>query len=149
MMTRKLTPVIRVSDELKKMLNDAIAIEIAASVQYMWQYVQVIGVKGRPVAGRFKETAMAEMKQAEKLAERLWYLNGTPTTQLPPIKVGESLKEFLEIDAKMEEEGIRLYKRIIDQAQKEKDITTAFMIKEIVEVEEEHHHLFTTMLEEV
>ncbi len=148
-MTRKSKPVIQVSDDLKKMLNDAIAIEIAASVQYMWQYVQVIGVKGRAVAGKFKETAIAEMKQAEELAERLWYLNGTPTTQLAPIKVGENLKEFLELDTKMEEEGIRLYRKIIDQAKKEGDITTAFMIKEILEVEEEHHDLFTTMLQEV
>ncbi len=148
-MKRNLKPAAKVSDELKKMLNDAIAIEIAASVQYMWQYVQVIGTKGRAVAGKFKETAIAEMKQAEELAERLWYLNGTPTTQLAPIKVGESLKEFLELDTKMEEEGIRLYRKIIDQAQKEGDVTTAFMIKEILEVEEEHHDLFTTMLEEV
>ena len=148
-MKRNLKPAMKVSDELKKMLNDAIAIEIAASVQYMWQYVQVIGTKGRAVADKFKETAIAEMKQAEELAERLWYLNGTPTTQLAPIKVGESLKEFLELDTKMEEEGIRLYKKIIDQAQKEGDITTAFMIKQILEVEEEHHDLFTTMLEEI
>ncbi len=148
-MTRKSKPVVKVSDELKKMLNDAIAIEIAASVQYMWQYVQVIGVKGRAVAGKFKETAIAEMKQAEELAERLWYLNGTPTTQIAPIKVGENLKELLEVDAKIEEEGIRLYKRIMDQAQKEGDVTTAFIIKEILEVEEEHHDLFTTMLEEI
>ncbi len=148
-MTRKLKPVVKVSDELKKMLNDALAIEIAASLQYMWQYVQVIGTKGVAVASKFKETAIAEMKQAEEIAERLWYLNGTPTTQLAPIKVGENLKEFLEIDTKIEEEGIRLYKRIIDQAQKEGDITTAFMIKEILEVEEEHHDLFTTMLQEV
>jgi len=148
-MSRKSKPVIKVSDELKKMLNDAIATEIGASVQYMWQYVQVIGVEGRAVAGKFKETAIAEMKQAEELAERLWYLNGTPTIQPAPIKVGESLKEFLEIDTKIEEEGIRLYKKIIDQAQKEGDVTTAFMIKEILEVEEEHHDLFTTMLEEI
>ncbi len=148
-MTRRLKPVPKASDELKKMLNDAIAIEIAASIQYMWQYVQVIGAKGVAVAGKFKQTAIAEMKQAEELAERLWYLNGTPTTQLAPIKVGENLKEFLELDTKMEEEGIRLYRKIIDQAQKEGDITTAFMIKEILKVEEEHHDLFTTMLEEV
>src|SRR5512139_2734963 len=148
-MTRKSKPVVKVSDELKKMLNDAIATEIAASVQYMWQYVQVIGTKGRAVAGKFKETAITEMKQAEELAGRLWYLNGTPTTQLAPIKVGESLKEFLELDTKMEEEGIRLYKKILDQAKKEGDVTTAFMIKKILEVEEEHHDLFTTMLEEV
>jgi bacterioferritin (cytochrome b1) len=78
----------------------------------------VIGTKGAAVAGKFRETAIAEMKQAEEIEERLWYLNGTPTIQLAPIKVGENLKEFLEIDTKIAEEGIRLYKKIIDQAQK-------------------------------
>ncbi len=148
-MTHHLKPATKVSDKLKGMLNDAIAIEIAASFQYMWQYVQLIGTKGKAVAGKFKETAIAEMKQAEKIAERLWYLEGTPTTQLAPIKVGENLKEFLEIDTKIEEEGIRLYRKIIDQTQKEGDVTTAFMVKGILEVEEGHHDLFTTMLEEV
>lgn len=40
-------------------------------------------------------------------------------------------------------------REIIDPATKEKDITPAFMFKEILEDEEEHHDLFTTMLEEV
>ncbi len=145
----QLEPVIKASDKLKGMLNDALAIEIAASIQYMWQHVQVIGVKGIAVGDKFKETALSEMKQAEKLAERLWYLNGVPTVQPSEIKVGKNLKEFLEIDAKLEENGILLYKKIIDQAQMEGDVTTAFMLKEILETEEEHHDLFTTMLEEV
>jgi bacterioferritin len=53
------------------------------------------------------------------------------------------------LDTKAEEEAILLYKKIIEQAQKEGDVTTAFMFKEILEDEEEHHDLFTTMLEEV
>jgi bacterioferritin len=148
-MTHHLKPVTKVSEELKKMLNDAIAREIAVSIQYMLQHIQVIGVKGIAVQDQFKKTAIAEMKHAEKVAERLWYLEGTPTTQPAPIKVGESLKEFLELDTKAEEDAILLYKRIIEQAQKEGDITTAFIFKEILEEEEEHHDLFTTMLEEV
>jgi bacterioferritin len=131
------------------MLNDAIAKEIAVSIQYMWQHVQVIGVKGIAVQDQFKQTAITEMKHAEKIAERLWYLTGTPTIQPTPIKVGGSLKEFLELNTKAEEETILLYKKIIEQAQKEGDVTTAFMFKEILEDEEEHHDLFTTMLEEV
>ena len=148
-MTHHLKPVTKVSEELKKMLNDAIAREIAVSIQYMLQHIQVIGVKGIAVQDQFKKTAIAEMKHAEKVAERLWYLEGTPTTQPAPIKVGESLKEFLELDTKAEEEAIVLYKKIIEQAQKEEDVTTAFIFKEILEDEEEHHDLFTTMLEEV
>ena len=148
-MTQHLKPATKVSEKLKEMLNDAIAREIAVSIQYMWQHVQVIGVKGIAVQDQFQKTAIAEMKHAEKIAERLWYLEGTPTVKPAPIKVGESLKEFLELDTKAEEEAISLYKKIVAQSQKEEDVTTAFIFKEILEDEEEHHDLFTTMLEEV
>jgi len=148
-MAVQLEPVTKASDKLKGMLNDSIAREIAVSIQYMWQHVQVIGVKGIAVQDQFKKTAITEMKHAESIAERLWYLTGTPTITPAPINVGKSLKEFLELDTKAEEEAIVLYKKIIEQAQKEGDVTTAFIFKEILEDEEEHHDLFTTMLEEV
>jgi len=148
-MTTHIAPVTKVSDKLREMLNEAIGKEIAVSIQYMWQHVQVIGVKAVAVQDQFKQTAITEMKHAEKIAERLWYLEGTPTTKPAPIMVGESLREFLDLDVKAEEEAIILYKKIIEQAQKETDVTTAFIFKEILEDEEEHYDLFTTMLEEV
>ena len=144
-----LKPVTKVSDMLRKMLNDAIAREIAVSIQYMWQHIQVVGVKGIAVQDKFKQTAITEMKHAEQIAERLWYLEGTPTTKPNPIMIGESMTEFLDFDIKAEEDAVLLYKKIIAQAQKEGDVTTAFMFKEILEDEEEHHDLFTTMREEV
>ena len=144
-----LEPVVKVSDELKEMLNKAIAREIQVSVQYMWQHVQVMGVKGVAVQEKFKQTAIAEMKHAEKIAERLWYLGRTPTTKPSAIEVGKSLREFLELDTKAEVEAVEMYRRIIEMATKEKDLTTAFIFREILEDEEEHHDLFTTMLEEV
>jgi len=148
-MAVSLKPITKVSEKLKGMLNNAISREIQVSIQYMWQHVQVIGVKGVAVQDQFKKTAITEMKHAEAIAERLWYLEGTPTIKPAPIKIGESLKEFLELDTKAEEEAIVMYKQIIELAQKEGDVTTAFMFKEILEDEEEHHDLFTTMLEEV
>jgi bacterioferritin len=148
-MTHHLKPVVQVSDGLKEMLNNAIAREIQVSIQYIWQHVQVMGVKGVAVQDKFKQTAIAEMKHAEKIAERLWYLEGTPTTKPAPITVGGSLKEFLDLDIKAEVEAIEMYKKIIEMAGKEGDVTTAFIFKEILEDEEEHHDLFTTMAEEV
>jgi bacterioferritin len=144
-----IAPATKVSDKLKELLNQAIAREIQVSIQYMWQHVEVIGVKGIAIQDQFKQTAVAEMKHAESIAERLWYLGGVPTIQPSPIVVGKKLKEFLELDTKAEEEAIVLYKKIIERAQSEGDVTTAFMFKEILEDEEEHHDLFTTMLEEV
>jgi len=148
-MTVSLEPATKVSKKLKDMLNDAIAREIQVSIQYMWQHVQVVGVKGIAVQDQFKLTAITEMKHAESIAERLWYLTGTPTTKPSPITVGNSLKEFLELDVKAEEEAIVMYKGIIALAQKEGDVTTAFLFEGILQDEEAHHDLFTTMLEEV
>ncbi len=142
-------PIVKASDALKEMLNKAIARELQVSIQYMWQHVQVKGVKGVAVQEEFKKTAIVEMKHAEKIAERLWYLEGVPTTKPEPIEVGGSLKDFLELDTKAEVEAIEMYQKIIQLADKEKDVTTSFMFKEILEDEEEHHDLFTTMLEEV
>jgi len=148
-MTVSLAPATKVSEQLKEMLNQAIAREIQVSIQYMWQHVQVMGVKAVAVQDKFKSTAVAEMKHAEKIAERLWYLGGVPTTKPASIEVGKSLKEFLEFDTKAELEAIEMYREIIQLATKEKDVTTAVIFKEILEDEEEHHDLFTTMLEEV
>ena len=148
-MTVSLEPVVKVSDQLKDLLNKAIAREIQVSIQYMWQHIQVVGVKGVAVQDKFQQTAIAEMKHAEKIAERLWYLGGTPTTKPAPIEVGKSMKEFLELNTKAEVEAIEMYREIIELANKEKDVTTAFIFKEILEDEESHHDLFTTMLEEV
>jgi bacterioferritin len=144
-----LKPATQVSDTLKEMLNDAIAREMAVTIQYMWQHVQAIGVEGVAVQDQFKQTAITEMKHAEKISERLWYLEGIPTIKPAPIKVGGDLKQFLELDTQAEEDAISLYKKIIEKAQKEGDVTTAFIFKEILEDEEEHHDLFSTMLEEV
>jgi bacterioferritin len=148
-MATSLEPVTKASDELKALLDAAVAREIQVSIQYMWQHVQVMGVKAVAVQDKFKETAIDEMKHAEKIAERLWYLGGTPTTKPTQITVGKTLKEFLELDTQAEVEAVEMYRQIIQLATKEGDVTTAFMFKEILEDEEEHHDLFTTMLEEV
>jgi bacterioferritin len=50
---------------------------------------------------------------------------------------------------KDEKNAIDLYKTIIDMAQKEGDTTTAFIFKEILEDEEDHHDTFTTLLEDL
>lgn len=47
----------------------------------MWQHVLARGPEGAAVGDAFKEIAIAEMKHAEQLAERLAYLGGKPTTK--------------------------------------------------------------------
>jgi len=129
------------------MLNEAIARELQVSIQYMWQHVQWKGVEGYAVSDEFKKIAIAEMKHAEKIAERLWYLGGKPTTKPNPINVGDELKEMIGFDVKAEEEAIAMYKQIMDVAEKEGDVATREIFEEIEEEEEEHHDFFTGLLE--
>jgi bacterioferritin len=135
------------SKKLLDLLNAAIAREVQVSVQYMWQHVQWMGVEHYAVSDGFKGVAVEEMKHAEKIAERLWYLGGTPTTKPAPINVGGELWEMVDNDIKAEAEAIEMYKGIIEVAHKEGDVTTAFIFKQILEDEEEHHDFFTSLKE--
>jgi len=135
------------SKELLDMLNKAIARELQVSIQYMWQHVQWSGVKGFAVQDELEKIAITEMKHAEAIAERLFYLGGIPTTKPTEIFVGEALKEMIARDIKDEENAIKLYKAIIAQARKEKDETTALLFMNILKDEEDHHDTFTTLLE--
>jgi len=129
------------------MLNRAIAGELQAIIQYMWQHIQWKGVEHYAVSEGFKKVAMDEMKHAEKIAERLWYLGDKPTIQPDPIHVGETLEEMLRNDVKAEVDTIAMYKEIMQVAEKEGDVATKEIFEEIEEDEEEHHDFFTSLLE--
>jgi bacterioferritin len=129
------------------MLNQSIAREIQVSIQYMWQHVQWMGVDHFSVSDKFKEIAVQEMKHAEKIAERLWYLGGVPTTKPSPITVGESLWKMVDLDIKAEEEAMELYRKVENVAEAEGDVTTRFIFESILEDEEDHHDFFTSLKE--
>jgi bacterioferritin len=137
------------SKKLLDILNTAIARELQVAIQYMWQHVQWSGVKGFAVQEELKKIAITEMKHAETIAERLFYLGGIPTTKPEPIFVKKTLKEMVVQDVKDEKNAIELYKTIIEMAHKEGDVTTAFIFKQILEDEEDHHDTFTTLLEDL
>jgi bacterioferritin len=149
MADEKIPSVVKASDALLKMLNEAIARELQVAIQYMWQHVQWGGVRGFAVHNELKSIAVVEMKHAEKIAERLYYLGGKPATKPDPILVGTTLKEMLAQDTKDEEKAIFLYKKIIDLARKEEDETTNRLFREILEEEEAHHDTFSTLLEDL
>jgi len=131
------------------MLNKAIAAEMQVSIQYMWQHVQWSGVKGFAVKDELENIAKQEMKHAEMIAERLFYLGGIPTTKPDPIFVRENLKDMIEQNMKDEENAIKLYKQIIERARKEGDETTNRLFREIMQQEEDHHDTFSTLDEEI
>jgi bacterioferritin len=139
----------KASAELLDLLNKGIAREIQVAIQYMWQHVLWSGVKGFTVKDELKSIAVTEMKHAEMIAERLNYLGGIPTTKPDPIFVGKELKEMIEQDKKDEETAIALYNKVIEVARKEGDEVTKELFRKILTDEEDHHDVFSTLLEEI
>jgi bacterioferritin len=113
----------------------------------MWQHVQWSGATHFAVKDELKKIAIEEMKHAEDIAERLFYLGGIPTTKPTPIFVGKTLKEMLKQDQKDEVGAIKLYTQVVELAQKEKDITTARIFRRILQDEEEHLDTFQGLFE--
>lgn len=134
------------TDEYLEFLNKAIARELGVSVQYMWHHVMAMGMESPEVRDIFRDIAIVEMKHAEDIAERLFYLGGVPTTKPTPIQVGGSLKEMVEADLRAENEAIEMYSKIIEMASERKDTTTRLLFEKILTAEEEHRHTFSILL---
>jgi bacterioferritin len=135
------------SKKLLDLMNMGAGREIQVSIQYIWQHVMCKGLFSESISKVLEDTAKTEMKHYEKIAERIDYLGGNPTTKPAEIKFGKTIKEMLALDLKAEQEAITLYKETIEVAKQEKDVTTAFIFKKILEDEEEHHYKFSTLLE--
>ncbi|WP_457590613.1 ferritin-like domain-containing protein [Geoglobus sp.] len=136
------------SEELKELLNRAIAREMQVSIQYMWQHILAKGFEGEIVKPQLRAIALVEMRHAELIAERLSYLGGEPTTTPDTITVGKTTRDMIELDKRAEEEAIELYRKIIKKAVEEEDYTTAKLFEQILEEEEAHHDYFSSILGE-
>ena len=136
----------KASPKLTEMMNQAIAGELQAIVQYMWHHIMVKGMNSSSLMDVFEDVAVEEMKHAEKIAERLFYFDVSPTTKPNPIAKGGTPEQMLQANVKAEEEAIALYKDIIKQAASEGDETTRLLFESILSDEERHHDTFTTLL---
>jgi bacterioferritin len=107
------------SSKLLKLLNKAVAREIQVSIQYMLQH-SILNVHASDKSEKtssdkqdkfvgthfpywlpgtsLKKIAIAEMRHAEVIAERVVRLGGEPTTQPDPITLGNSSKEITQCD---------------------------------------------------
>jgi bacterioferritin len=128
-------------------LNKALAMDLRATIQYMWHHVMAKGRESQSVGEVLKDIAMQEMKHSEIFADRIFYLGGTPTTTPLEIILGGSLKDMLAADLKAEHESIETCKDIIRTAAEEGDPTTRLLVENILKETEDHADQFRKILE--
>jgi bacterioferritin len=114
------------------------ALELTAVNQYFLQakMCQNWGYKG--LGGHHFHESIDEMKHAEKLIERILFLEGSPNiSKYNPIRVGTGVKEQLENDLLLETDAVKIYNEAIEACLKAKDAGTREIFEELLEGSEE------------
>lgn len=129
-------------------LNKALRSELTAISQYWLHYrLQADWGVGR-LAAKSRAESIEEMGHADKLVDRIIFLEGHPNLQtLDPLRIGESPKETLECDLAAEKDAIALYTEARDYCEKVKDYVSKNLFEELLADEEGHTDYLETQLD--
>ncbi len=122
---------------LIEFLNELLTAELTAINQYYVHYKMNENWGYNAIAAKKREESMEEMRHADKVIERILFLDGIPNMQrLGPVKVGESVLEQHQLDLALEVDACARLNRGIALARDTSDNGTRHLLEEIL-VEEE------------
>ena len=128
-------------------LNRALTIELTAINQYFCQAKMCMNWGFRKLGKKHYEESIGEMKHAEKLIDRILFLEGVPEiARYDVIRVGADVKEQFENDLKLELGGVSHYTAAVDLCMKQKDNGTREVLAPILSESEEHVDWLETQL---
>ncbi len=128
-------------------LNRALTIELTAINQYFVQSKMCKNWGFLKLAKKHWEESMGEMKHADKLIDRILFLEGVPNiARYDVIRVGGDVKEQFENDLKLETSGVAAYNELVNQSIQLKDNGTHALALAILTDSEEHVDWLETQL---
>jgi bacterioferritin len=129
-------------------LNAALTVELTAINQYFCQAKMCKNWGLMKLAKKHYEESLGEMKHAEKLIDRILFLEGVPEiARYDVIRVGAEIKEQFENDLALEMKGVKHYNATIDLCVKVQDNATRELIAPILVESEEHVDWLETQLD--
>ncbi len=129
-------------------LNEQLTAELTAINQYWLHYKLQENNGWVKLAKHTRHESIEEMQHADKLAERIIFLDGLPNFQkLSPLRIGQTVTEMFECDMKVELEAVERLRRGIKLMRDKDDVTSANLFEEILEDEEEHIDYLETQLD--
>ena len=122
-----------------ELLNEALKNELTATNQY-WLHYRLLDNWGVHKLAAFERSeSIDEMKHADRLAQRILFLDGLPNFQaLGRLHIGENVEEILQGDLELEMEALTQLRGAIQHCESVRDYGSRDLFSEILDNEEEH-----------
>lgn len=140
----------RGDERIIEYLNEYLTRELTVVNQYFLgaKMMENWGLDG--LAKVFREVSLDEMRDAERIIQRILFLKGHPNLQrLGSVNVGEDPVEHLRLAAESERAAIDSLREGVELAAEVGDYGTREMVAEMLEEEEEHLYFFQRQLDVV
>ena len=133
--------------EVLKVLQEMLTEELGAILQYIMHAEMCENWGYERLSKQTKKEAINEMGHAEKLIERILFLEGMPNVgELPKLNIGKDVKHQFEDDLALEASAVAAYNEAIATCRNAGDNASADFLKPILADEEEHVDYFEEQL---
>lgn len=121
------------------MLNEVLKAELTAINQYFLHAEMCENWGYQKLAEHTRKESIEEMRHAEKLMERILYLDGTPNmSDYFKINIGRDVKAQLTNDLNLEYDAVKRLNEYVQAARAAGDNGSADIFQHILEDEEQH-----------
>ncbi len=129
-------------------LNKALRSELTAVSQFWLHYRMLENWGLKDLAKKWRKESIEEMEHADKLIDRIIFLDGFPNLQvLDPLHIGQNVKEVLDCDLKAEYSARALYEKAATHCHGVKDYVSRDLFETLMKDEEGHIDFLETQID--